>query len=264
MAVAALLPAEPELQLSELEVDAIRECLRSIRADERPKLYTLLDGLRSAIASGDLAGMTALAGRAPEGPIRRCLLRVIRPFVTARRRSGEAGAELEQRASTAPPAVRGHYRPGFLGLYRGLAGVVAPVEVWACRGLYWHKVNADAFAGVHTGRRGHEPVGLDWRHHRGTVLGCSRGWGLAPDGSLLGTFDLGSHPAAQAAGRMAERDEVGLSMSVRFRTHWLAQVDPDEWGPDALDVCTRDDAVVEAVALTPAPAFSSARVTRTW
>lgn len=209
-----------------------------------------------------MAGVETVLKRAPDGPIRRCLARIARPLLLAPHR---AGPELERvHTRTAAPAVRGHHRPEFLGLYKGLCGVVAPVEVWACRGLYWHKVNADAFAGVHTGTRWHEPVGLDWRHHRGVVLGCSRGFGLAADGSLLGTFELGSFPAAQAAGRMAEGREVGLSMSVRFRTRWLAQVDPHESGPDALDVCVRDDAVVEAVALTPTPAFSAATVDRVW
>ena len=46
-------------------------------------------------------------------------------------------------------------------------------------------------------------------------------------------------------------------MSVRFRRKCTAHVAPDEWDPRAgeLDVCARDAASVEAVALTPAEAM---------
>jgi hypothetical protein len=63
---------------------------------------------------------------------------------------------------------------------------------------------------------------------------------------------MGGHPAAQHAARVAERGDLGLSMSVSFRTKWLAHPAPNEW-PGLLDVCVRDAAIVEAVALTPAP-----------
>ena len=41
---------------------------------------------------------------------------------------------------------------------------------------------------------------------------------------------------------------------------------PDEWNPatGALDVCVRDEASVEAVALTPAPTYPTATVERVW
>ena len=90
------------------------------------------------------------------------------------------------------------------------------------------------------------------------VVGLSRRWELDDDGGLRGTFDMGSHPAAQLAARIAQSDEgLGLSMGVRFRTRWLAHPAPDEWDPRTgdLDMCVRDAASVEAVALTPTPVF---------
>jgi hypothetical protein len=110
------------------------------------------------------------------------------------------------------------------------------------------------------------PVPLDYRHHPDTILGLSRRWWLDDDGNLSGQFRIGSHPAAQHAARAAQSGDLGLSMSVRFDTTWLTHPSPDEWDPTAgvLDVAVRDHANVEAVALTPTPAYPSATVDRVW
>jgi hypothetical protein len=152
-------------------------------------------------------------------------------------------------------------------MVRGLTGTVAPVEVWSSRaGLYWDKVDADAFAGVDTSRRGDEPVPLDWRHRGDVVLGCSRRFEVDDDGNLRGAFDLGSQPAAEHAGRLAQSDGgLGLSMSVRFAQRWF-NVSRAEWDPHAgiVDCVVLNDARVERIGLTPAPTFPSARVDRVW
>jgi hypothetical protein len=245
--------------LVDIEVEAIRDCLRQITDAERPRLWSALEALRATLAGG-AGGIAGILHRAPAGPIRRCLTQVARETARA--------TEYGERSRRPAVLVRGRARPAFLGLLQGLTGTVAPVETWAASrtGLYWEKVEADAFAGVQLGTRGHLPVPLDYRHHPDVVLGCSRRFELAGDGSLLGTFELGSHPAAQHVGRAAQRGDLGLSMSVRFRTRWLAHPAPDEWDPVAgvLDVCVRDDAVVEAVALTPAPTYPAATVERVW
>ena len=100
------------------------------------------------------------------------------------------------------PHIYGRAQPDFLGMFKGLSGTVAPVDVWACSrtGLYWEKVEAAAFAGVNTRPRHHEPVPLDYRHHAKTVLGLSRRWELDNDGALHGTFDMGSHPSRATCG----------------------------------------------------------------
>ena len=259
-----VLEAPPSV-FDEEQTEAVRDCLRQITDDERPRLWALLEPMLRAISARDVSTVTTLVSRVAEGPIRKCLLGVAKPFLAAYRaavrESADLGVQLRQ------PHVYGRARQDFLGMFTGLSGIVAPVEIWACRtGLYWEKVEADAFAGVETSRRMHTPVPLDYRHHGGTVLGCSRRWELADDGALFGTFDMGGHPPAQHAARAAQRGELGLSMSVRFRTRWLAAVAPDEWDANAgaLDVCVRDAASVEAVALTPAPTYPTATVASVW
>lgn len=259
----SVLEAPPSVLDAE-QVEAVRDCLRQITDDERARLWLWLEPMMRALSAQDVTAVTTLPGRVPDGPIRRCLLRVAKPFLANYRGRLSAGVQLRDLRQ---PHTYGRARQDFLGLFTGLSGMVAPVDVWACRtGLYWEKVEADAFGAVNTSTRWHEPVPLDYRHHGGTVLGCSRGWGLDDDGGLLGTFDMGSHPAAQHAARAAQRGDLGLSMSVRFRTRWLARVAPDEWDANAgvIDVCVRDAASVEAVALTPAPTYPSATVSRVW
>ena len=253
----------PSSVLGDEAIDAVRDCLHHLRDDERPKLFGLLDMMVRAIGAGDVTAATALVNRVADGPILRCLMRVAKPFMAVNRARLGGGVQLREVRH-----VYGRSRPACLGMFRGLSGSVAPVDVWACPvGLYWEKVEPDAFASVNTSRHGHVPVPLDWRHESKMVVGLSRRWELDDDGGLHGTFDMGSHPAAQLAARIAQSDEgLGLSMGVRFRTRWLAHSAPDEWDPRTgdLDMCVRDAASVEAVALTPTPVFPSATVRRVW
>jgi phage head maturation protease len=237
----------------------IRDCLRQIGDADRALLWTWLDGLRSAMVTNDLTALVRIPSRAPDGPIRRCLFRLVRPIVRAHERNLPM-------AGMTSVEVRGHARPAFLGLYRGLQGTVTPVDAWATRGLLWEKVEPDAFADVNTSTWSHEPIPLDYRHDPKVVLGCSRQWTVADDGALHGRFDIGSHPVAQHAARAAERGELGLSMLVRLHTRWLAHPSPDEWSPadGVLDVCVHDHANIEAVSLTPSPTFPQATVARVW
>ncbi len=132
--------------------------LRQITDDERARLWHLLEPMVRAIDAQDVTAVTAAVGRVPDSPIRRCLLAVAKPFIAAYRAAvreyGNTGVQIRE-----PRHVYGRARPDFLGMFTGLSGTVAPVEVWACRtGLYWEKVECDGFAGVNTSRRWHEPV----------------------------------------------------------------------------------------------------------
>ena len=189
-----------------------------------------------AIAAGDVDTVVKLPGRST-GAVRKCLLRVAKPQMAEYRRRLQVEV-VQLRDLPRKPHIYGRAQPDFLGMFKGLSGKVAPVDVWACSrtGLYWEKLEADAFAAVNTRPRHHEPVPLDYRHHAKTVLGLSRRWTLDNDGALHGMFDMGSHPPAQHAARAAQRGDLGLSMSVRFRTRWLAQVAPDDWDPVAGDL----------------------------
>jgi hypothetical protein len=246
--------------MTEREVDAVRDCLRSITDEERPRLWALLDGMRLMIGYRELAGIRALVNRAPAGPIRRCLARIAQPVL-------DTHATLVRTAATKPGYVYGRAQPAFLGMFTGCMGVVAPVDVWSCRDTFWEKVDPDAFYDIHTGGHGHIPVPLDWRHRPDAIVGLSRQWTVRDDGTLRGRFDIGPTPAAQLAARLAQSDEgLGLSVSVRFDTQWLAHLSPNEWDPStgAVDVCVRRHANVESVALTPTPTFPSARVKWVW
>jgi hypothetical protein len=253
-----------ENMLDERQIDAIRSCLYRIGDDDRARLWLLTEPMLRAIAERDTPTINALVAGAPEGPIRDCLLLLGMPTIAAAR----AGT-LDRPACIPPPPapfVLGRARPDFLGMFSRLEGTVAPVDVWASRGLYWEKTDADAFAGVTQSRQWHEPVGLDYRHNPRVVLGVSRQWRVDDDGNLAGEFELGSYPVAQHAARAAERHDLGLSMSVRFDTRWVAHPSPAEWSPadGILDVCVRHDGNVEAVALTPAPTYPTATVDRVW
>jgi hypothetical protein len=264
MTVAVL--ATPPSTFTDEQIEAVRQCLRQISDDDRAMLWNLMEALMRAIDAEDVSAVTAAVARAPDGLMRGCLAAIAKPFVDACRAAirEHVGTGVQLREER---RVYGRAQPDFLGLFSGLIGTVAPVEVWVCRtGLYWEKTEADAFANVNTSRRWHDPKPLDYRHHAETVLGCSRCWGLGDDGALLGTFDMGSYPTAQHAARAAQRGDLGLSMSVRLRTRWLAHPSPEELNPATgdLDVCVRDQASVEACALTPVPTYPSATVRRVW
>jgi hypothetical protein len=241
-------------------VEAVRATLRAIRDEERPMLWNRLGGLLRAIEAGEVRLVTALIGCTPDGPIRTCLLRIATPFLSEHRVSLPA-----RRGGS---VARGRAQPEFLGMFSGLQGCVAPTCEWSCArtGLHWESVDGDAFYGVRTGRRGHWPVPLDYRHRDDVVIGATQELEVDDDGSLLGTFRIGSHPAAQHAARAAQRGDLALSMSVRFDTRWLVHQSPNDWDPasDALDICVLDHGTVEAVALTPVPAFAGATVSRVW
>jgi hypothetical protein len=249
----------------ERELEIVRDCLHEIRDVERPHLFTCLELLFRAIATSKESAIDSAVGRVGDGPIRTCLQKIAAPFVRSLRAALRSGEDLF--AVTPKPFVYARSQPSFLGLFSGLSGTVAPTDVWACRtGLYWEKVEPDAFWSVPTGRRGHLPVSLDYRHDPKQHAGMSKKWSLDDDGSLCGEFMIGSHPDAQHWAREAQRGDLGLSMSVRFATRWLERPSPDEWDPvtGTLDMCLRDDASVESVALTPEPTYPSATVERVW
>ena len=249
------------------DIDAVRRCLRQITDVDRPTLWTAIEHLNRALYERSVTAVTNLIARVGDNPIRACLLTMAGPFLAANRAAYMSDHRATTQTAVAQPLVRGRHRQEFLGLFKGLEGVVAPVDVWSARtGLYWEKISPDAFAAVNTSRQWHDPKPLDWRHNAGVVVGLSRGWRLGGDGALLGRFDMGSHPLAQAAARAAQAGDLALSMSVRFYTHWIGQTAPDEWDPRVglIDTCLRDHASVEAVALTPTPAYPQATINRVW
>jgi len=246
----------PYTAVDDHDILAIRACLKRIADHERPQLWSAIDFLRHALLSDDSYAANRIIAAAPDGPIRSCLLRVALPFLRARRQPG-------------PPAdrhVQGRARTG--SLYRGFEGVAGPVEQWssARTGLYYEKVDADAYSAVPTDRVFHEPVPINYGHAPALVVGCSRRWSLAGDGSLCMEGEFGSWPAAQQYARQADAGQLGLSVEMVYRTRWLAHPAPGEWDPTrgVVDLCHRDQAHIEAVALVTRPAFDTAVIRRVW
>jgi hypothetical protein len=249
---AALAVAEPETFLADAEIEAVRSALHGMPSHQRGAFWDAVNALQHAVDADSARTIDALIANASSEPVRAGLVKVATALL-AEHRGRRRVLELHSPGR----------RLDLYGPYRELVGIVAPVEQWstAPAGLWWSKIDADAFHGVNL-TAWHDPVPLTWSHDPSIVLGCSRRWALGADGDLRGRFDLGRYPQAQRIGALADHGGLGLSVEVRFRRRWLTQVDPASWDPVAgvVDVAVRDDAHVEAVSVVPRPAFPGARI----
>ena len=91
------------------QIEAVRDCLCRITDDERARLWHLLEPMVRAIDNQDVTAVTAAVGRVPDGPMRRCLLAVAKPFIAtyraAVREYGSTGVQLRDAAPRLRPST---------------------------------------------------------------------------------------------------------------------------------------------------------------
>lgn len=145
---------------------------------------------------------------------------------------------------------------------RRLVGRAAPYGHWASRGWYLESFAEGVFAKSTAESAARLPL-LLFHEDRRFPVGVAEKWASQPDG-LWGEWSLDESPEAQRAAKLA-RDGGLTGLSVGYaplRTSWdytpAHLYDPDD--VMTYDRCTRIEARLAEVSLTPTPLFENAQV----